>query len=208
MKKALKSILTLSLLSMTLFTNAQIKVHSDNHISIGSLTQRFGIQLDSNKCTSFERSNNPDWSWITVAQTTNTKSKCWIVRNVNTSVIQPFYVTGGGVVYRTGEVAISDSRFQENTEGIDDPSGIIDQLSGFYYDYTEEMSERKDGKRKVGFSAQEIEKFLPEAVESDENGALYLNYDVLTVFLVETVKKQNKEIQEMRSVLEKNGLIH
>ena len=59
----------------------------------------------------------------------------------------------------------------------------------------------------MGFSAQEIEDILPEAVLKDEDGNLYLNYEVFTVFLVEAVKEQQREIQELRKILEDNGIM-
>ena len=48
---------------------------------------------------------------------------------------------------------------------------------------------------------------LPEAVTADENGMLYLDYDALTVFLIETVKEQRQKIDILRKALEENGLL-
>lgn len=58
----------------------------------------------------------------------------------------------------------------------------------------------------VFLSAQEVEKVLPEAVTADENGMLLVNYETLTVFLIEAVKEQRKEIQRIQQILEKHGL--
>ena len=82
-------------------------------------------------------------------------------------------------------------------------------MNGFYFDFIDELENNKDGeiKHNVGFSAQDIEKVLPEAVEKDENGVFYLNYETLTVFLVEAVKEQRQEIQALRKTLEENGLL-
>ena len=53
---------------------------------------------------------------------------------------------------------------------------------------------------------EEVEKVLPEAVTADENGMLLVNYETLTVFLIEAVKEQRKEIQRIQQILEKHGL--
>lgn len=203
--KKLKTFLTFSFLLIVFFANAQIKVHSDGQISIGSLTKQYGIQHQLNGHTTFQRSTNPDYSWITVAQTTNIRSKCWIVRMIGNNIAtQSFYVTGQGIVHGCGYVTISDSRYQQNEGKIENPSDALTQMNGFYY--TNIGDDDRDNKRHVGFSAQEIQKVLPEAVESDEDGILYLNYDVLTVFLVEAVKEQQREIESLRKALEDSGI--
>lgn len=59
----------------------------------------------------------------------------------------------------------------------------------------------------MGFSAQEIEKILPEAVMTDSDGLKYVNYEILTTFLVEGFKEQQKEIELLRKTLEEHGLL-
>lgn len=209
MMKQIKFYLTITLLLTAFLANAQIKVHNDNHISIGSLTKQYGIQVYPNAQIQFETSVNADWGWITLSQTTNSLSKCWIVRNLNIPAIQPFFVTGGGTVYRVGEVTVSDSRLQQRDGNIENPSDVLNQIEAFYYNFTDDMkvTGNRDSKRRIGFSAQEIEKVLPEAVETDENGIMYMNYEVLTAFLVEAVIEQQQEIENLRSILKENGLL-
>lgn len=118
-------------------------------------------------------------------------------------------MTGGGTVYRVGEVTVSDSRLQQRDGNIENPSDVLNQIEAFYYNFTDDMNVtgNRDSKRRIGFSAQEIEKVLPEAVETDENGIMYMNYEVLTAFLVEAVKEQQQEIENLRSILKENGLL-
>lgn len=59
----------------------------------------------------------------------------------------------------------------------------------------------------MGVTAQEVEKVLPELVSADENGLRYVDYESLTVFLIEAVKEQRKEILFLREVLEENGIL-
>lgn len=208
--KQIKFYLTITLFLTAFITNAQIKVHSDGQVSLGSLTTTYGVQIQPNGCTSFKRSTNPDWSWITIAQTLNPKSKCWIIKNdtITNNTPQTFYVLGSGLIYtNAGMVINSDSRFQQTLSEIENPTETLGHISGFYYNYTDNGAKGDENKRAVGFSAQEIEKVLPEAVETDENGIMYINYESLTVFLVEAVKEQQKEIENLRSILKDNGLL-
>ena len=40
-----------------------------------------------------------------------------------------------------------------------------------------------------------------------ENGLLYVDYEALTVIIIEAVKDQRQEIIELRKTLEENGLM-
>lgn len=42
---------------------------------------------------------------------------------------------------------------------------------------------------------------------ADENGLMYVDYETLTVFLIEAVKEQRLEIELLRKTLEENGLL-
>lgn len=206
--KRIKTILTLSFVFITLFTNAQIKVHSDNHISLGSLNKDYGIQIMPTGYVSFRIRTSYDWGLITLANTINTTSKCWVVSNDTLTPQHRFFVTGQGFVYRVGELSISDQSLQNRLGNIGNDSNAVYQMTGFYYTFNNEQNSKvNNGKRYVGLSAQEIEQFIPEAVDRDDKGYLYVNYEVLTVFLIETVKKQHQEIQELQKIVEKNGLM-
>lgn len=105
---------------------------------------------------------------------------------------------------------MSDRSIQSETEPIDNAGETLDQITGIWYNPTEveEQGESRDNTiRCAGVCAQEVEKVLPEAVTTDDSGLLYVNYETLTVFLLEAVKEQRQEIQEMRKILEENGLI-
>lgn len=209
MKAIIKSILALTLLCMTLFVNAQIKVHNDGQISLGSLTTNFGVQVLPQGCTSFQSYENTNVSWTTLAHAVNAGTKFWVVNNPYYSPNYRFYVTGNGVVYRRNEVTISDQQLMMIGSPIENAGEILSNMNGFYFDFIDELENNKDGeiKHNIGFSAQEIEKVLPEAVEKDENDVYYLNYETITVFLVEAVKEQRQEIQALRKTLEENGLL-
>ena len=92
---------------------------------------------------------------------------------------------------------------------ISNPGAVLDSITGVWYTpIDEEGGGAKGGEnRRVGISAQELKRVLPEAVTDDENGMLYVDYDVLTVFLIETVKEQRQQIKAMRKTLEEHGMM-
>jgi hypothetical protein len=58
----------------------------------------------------------------------------------------------------------------------------------------------------VGFSAQEIKRLIPEAVGQDSKGYLTLNDRGITAALVNAVKEQQKEIDDLKARLDRAGI--
>lgn len=103
---------------------------------------------------------------------------------------------------------MADAIYQEGSREIDSAGYLLDQITGVWYNSTDsELETERGSARRVGVTAQELEKVLPELVSADENGLRYVDYEALTVFLIEAVKEQRIEIQFMREVLEKNGIL-
>ena len=50
----------------------------------------------------------------------------------------------------------------------------------------------------VGVIAQEIQKVLPEAVKQRENGFLAVKYEKLVPLLIEGIKEQQIQIEELK----------
>ena len=108
-----------------------------------------------------------------------------------------------------GSNRASDSSQQTEVEEIEDAGAVIDRITGILYTPadTNDRNSQNPSKR-IGVSAQEVEKVLPGAVTADEKGFLYVDYDALTVFLIEAVKEQRKEIELLRKTLEKHQLLN
>ena len=73
---------------------------------------------------------------------------------------------------------------------------------GGYYDYTINELRRKNKKLNlivVGFSDQEVEKIIPEAVTERENGYKAVQYEKLIPLLVECVKEQQDMIEKLQN---------
>lgn len=209
-------ILTIILIFCSITLNAQIKIHSDNHISLMSETKSGGVQIQPTGYTYFATSTATPWGWVTQAYTNNIYSKCWIVSSPTNR--HTFFVTGSGWVYKVGTLTLADANMQINVDEIDSASIILDQLTGIYYELSENngdnfnetkgnsdiaigVTQSAKSKRSVGLSAQEVVKILPEAVAEDADGVKYINYEVLTTFLIEGFKEQGKKIDELYTII-------
>jgi len=83
---------------------------------------------------------------------------------------------------------------KKNITPITDGLEIVRNLQGVRYDW-------KDGRRgsSVGFIAQDVEKILPEVVDKGEVYAMQTSQ--ITAVLVEAVKDQQKQIENLYKVI-------
>jgi len=101
----------------------------------------------------------------------------------------------------------SDARFKTNINPIVNPLEKVLKLNGITFDWnTEEFSSRAfSEKRSIGFIAQEVERILPEVVETEKTTEGYksVQYDKIVALLVEAIKEQQKQIQLLQNEIEK-----
>ena len=91
--------------------------------------------------------------------------------------------------------ATSDVALKENIEVIDEPITKLSELKGVTFDW-------KKGGHSVGVIAQDVEKVLPTAVGGSKDQKT-VNYNAIIGLLVESVKDQQKQIEELKSLLDK-----
>ena len=89
--------------------------------------------------------------------------------------------------------AYSDERLKSNIKTLD--SSKVLQMRGVEF--------IKDGKKGSGVIAQEIEKVAPELVIEGDEGYKSVAYGNLTGYLIETVKEQQKQIDELKHLVQK-----
>ncbi len=75
-----------------------------------------------------------------------------------------------------------------------------DILQGLYYFWrTNEFIEKEfSHERQIGFAARDIEKLYPEIVQTDSNGYKAVDYGRLAPVLVEAIKEQQLQIEELK----------
>ena len=100
-----------------------------------------------------------------------------------------------GIGTATEFVSTSDITLKENITVIDNPLIKLSELRGVTFDW-------KKGGSSVGVIAQDVEKVLPQAVRGEENNKA-VNYNGIIGLLVESIKQQQKEIDELKSRLDK-----
>ena len=100
--------------------------------------------------------------------------------------------------------ATSDKRLKENIKPISNALCKLNEVSGNTFNWKKLNKEQiKDihgntGKD-VGVIAQEIESILPEAVTTRDSGYKAVNYEKIIPLLIEAIKDQQKQIDELKS---------
>ena len=101
----------------------------------------------------------------------------------------------------TGEVAavdfntLSDLAMKTNITTILDPLGKVANLRGVHFNY------RDTGKASVGVIAQELEPVLPDLVKMTPDGVRSVTYNGIIALLIEAVKEQQHQIQDLQARL-------
>jgi hypothetical protein len=92
----------------------------------------------------------------------------------------------------------SDIRFKENIKAIENPIEKIKKISGNTYDWkAENKIEHGYEGNDVGVIAQEIEAVLPQLVQTRESGYKAVKYDKLVALLIEGIKEQQIQIDNL-----------
>ena len=102
----------------------------------------------------------------------------------------------------------SDARLKENITPIENPIKMLEQIRGVYFDWTDEHINRRGGedgyfvrKHDIGVIAQEVEAILPEIVATRDDGFKAVKYEKIVPLLIETIKEQQKQIDQIMATL-------
>ena len=145
-------------------------------------------------------------SQITLSSTTGYGS---VINQAVLTTSSPTFagLTINGAITATGDItafSASDIRFKENITAIESPIEKIKMISGNTYDW---KAENKDihgfEGNDVGVIAQEIEEVLPQLVVTRDNGYKAVKYDKLVALLIEGIKEQQKQIEDLSNKISK-----
>jgi hypothetical protein len=101
-----------------------------------------------------------------------------------------------GAIRATGNItANSDLVLKKNLTLVDNPIDKLNQLNGYLYQWKE------NDEYQYGVIAQEVEKILPHAVQTGNNGIKGVAYNQLIPLLIEVAKEQNKKIVALEAKL-------
>lgn len=131
--------------------------------------------------------------------------------DITSSKILVGTATGGtaGDVRASGDVvafATSDIKFKENVRDIPNPVSKAIAIGGKLFDWTDEYLEKRGGadglylrKEDVGVIAQDVQRELPEAVRTREDGTLAVDYPKLCALAFAAIADLQKQIDELKA---------
>lgn len=97
-----------------------------------------------------------------------------------------------GTLTTTDVNVLSDLHLKDNIVNITDPMSVLSRLQGKSFTW------KDNNNLSYGVIAQELETVLPELVKVDAQGNKSVNYIPLIAFLIEAVKKQQQEIDQIK----------
>jgi hypothetical protein len=118
------------------------------------------------------------------------------------SGVYAFSVSGS--LWVNGTTYSSDERFKQNITTISSPLQKLLQINGVEYEMkTSEFPKNhfQPGKQ-IGLLAQNVEKIIPEAV-GEKDGYKGVDYARLVPLLIESIKEQQKQIDELKLLVQK-----
>jgi len=106
----------------------------------------------------------------------------------------------------------SDIALKDNIENISNAIEKVSNLNGVEYDWTDTYLDSKGGedgyyvrKHDIGLIAQDVEKVLPDIVATNKNGYKAIKYDRVVALLVEAIKEQKQEIDNLKNTMVMRG---
>jgi hypothetical protein len=97
-------------------------------------------------------------------------------------------------------IAYSDAKVKANVEVIDNPLERLSKVRGVTFTRTDLEDPTK---RYTGVIAQEMREALPEAVSENSNGELSVSYGNTVSLLIESIKAQQAQIEELKAEVKK-----
>ena len=99
-----------------------------------------------------------------------------------------------------------DEEYKENIKPIDDALNKISQVDGVEFDWKplteeEKITHHSNEGHDIGVIAQKLEKILPEAVSTRDNGYKAVRYEKIIPLLIQAIKEQQEQIDELKSKL-------
>ena len=109
----------------------------------------------------------------------------------NTSSTKMSFVPSTGTLTVTDLNTTSDAQYKENVQPIGNPMDILNTINGVSFNW------KDSGNKSYGVIAQELQKVLPELVKQGDQG-LTVSYIPLIAILIEAIKEQQKQIDELK----------
>jgi hypothetical protein len=200
-------------LILTLFvsqiTFAQLKVDQYGRIGMGTnwTNSEFKCHIKGNLLLT----NYPATPWVELRMKVTNNGNATIGSGTDRILFWTEH-NGYNYVYGTRFYNMSDSSTKENIVPINQSLKTIKKLKSYSYNYKNELADSlKDGKqgkqykqakknKSFGYLAQEVEKFLPEIVDT-AMGYKMIDYTAIIPILTEAIKEQQAQIETLQSIV-------
>jgi hypothetical protein len=113
---------------------------------------------------------------------------------VNTSSTKLTYNPSTGALSAVSMVSSSDERFKDNIKTIENALTKLEGLRGVSY--------TRNDRPEIGVIAQEVEKIIPEVVQTGEDGFKTVSYGNMIGLLIEAVKELSTEVNKLKAIKE------
>jgi len=127
--------------------------------------------------------------------------KLWDTLQVQGTLGVSGSISANGTIRAVGADVIafasSDKNLKDNITPISNPIEKIQKIGGYEFDWNDKQDTYEG--HDVGVIAQEIEEVLPELVQTRDNGYKAVKYDKIVALLIEAIKDQQKQIDELKS---------
>lgn len=148
-----------------------------------------------------------DRTWATIAggaavsndTTTNasyypmwTTSTSGTPTTVYVSSTKLYFNPSAGTLNATIFNSLSDAALKTNIAHVDSATSTLKQIEGVSFNW------KDSGKKSYGVIAQEIEKILPDIVDTSDQGVKSVNYAAMTAFFIEAIKELSEEIEQLK----------
>jgi hypothetical protein len=102
----------------------------------------------------------------------------------------------------------SDKRLKENIKPVKSALDKVSKLQGVTFDWKDKKQEYdqygkphklQEWKEDIGFIAQDVKKVVPELVRENEDGMLSMRHQGIAPILLEAIKEQQKQIEDLQA---------
>jgi hypothetical protein len=128
---------------------------------------------------------------------------------VGIGTTSPMYTlhVNGSVAGTSAYINLSDERYKKDILPIENALDKVLSLNGVTFNWNKEFNPETnlDDTNHIGLIAQEVEKVIPQAVStaSDDNQTKSVAYSDLVPVLIEAIKEQQKQIEELKKLINK-----
>ena len=190
--------------STTIPTNTNQLTNGANFTSNTGTTTASNSQTFTNKGGAISQWTN-DSGYVTSSGVTSVSGSNGISKSGSSSVSLSMSGTYTGDFRVTGEISAtadvvayysSDERLKDNVKVIENASDKVAQLRGVEFDWNDKQTTYEG--HDVGVIAQDVEKVLPELVQTRDDGYKAVKYEKIVGLLIEAIKDLQDEVKALK----------